>query len=288
MNHTFALVALLGFAPLVASAPVPKTGQPRLIAVTSHKDGLYGIYLVHPDTGESKRLSDLKDFHYGPAWSPDGTRIAFVSSRTSRNGDSEVWTMKADGTDVRQLTKAEASCGYHQWSPDGTRLSFMMGKDGKDWMYTADAATGKLTRLTDGSFPCDRPAWSPDGKRLVYARRAPWAIHTMSPDGTDDQKLPDTDGGRNPAWSPDGKRIAYAAYVADSSPGWRVFTVGADGKNKKQVTTNANNGHNLFPQWSPDGTRIAFETFEDGVAQVAVVGAAGGAEKVITSGERAH
>src|SRR5262245_33414491 len=93
---------------LLWAAPVPKEGPPRVVVVASHKDfTLWGIYVVHADTGESKRLTDTKLVSYGPTWSPDGKRIAFASGRGAH---SEIWTMNPDGSDIQQLTKAEGNC----------------------------------------------------------------------------------------------------------------------------------------------------------------------------------
>jgi TolB protein len=273
-----ALIALAVVPTLLPAAPVPKAGPPRLIVASSHKDGLWGIYVVHPDTGESKRLTDPRKACYGATWAPDGKRIAFGCH-------SGIWTMNADGTDARQLTEGG---GERQWSPDGKRFAFML-KDGKERIHIADVATGKLTQLTDGSVPHGQLAWSPDGKRLLYATRGGQGeVHTISADGTDDQKVTDTNGGWEAAWSPDGKRITYTAFLSAPAPGWRVFTVGADGKGRKQLTTGANADGNVFPQWSPDGNLIAFTDLVDGVFQLGVVSAAGGETKIITSGPLAH
>lgn len=282
----FLSALVLAPVPGARAAPVPKGGPPRLIAVSCHKEGLWGVYVVHPDTGESKRLTPPKSAAYGPSWAPDGSRLAF-SARDG--GHSEVWTMKPDGTDPRQLTKTQGDCSERHWSPDGKRIAFVLGKDGKDRICVADVATGKVTELSDGSFPCEHVAWSPNGERLLYARRVgKYALHTVAPDGTDDRQVSDPLGGRYAAWSPDGTRLVYTTFVADARPGWHLFTVGADGKGKKQLTAVASTNGYALPQWSPDGTQLVFGVAVDGAFQIATMSAAGGEMKFVTSGARSH
>lgn len=281
------LVASLALLSLTA-APAPKGGAPRIIAVASNKDGNWDIYLVQPGTGETKNLTNHKAADTEPVWAPDGKRIAFISDR---EGTSDIWTMAADGTDIQQLTKKLGNCSAPRWAPDGTKIAFVSAKRGADnvfrnHIHTVEVATGKVVKLTDGQVPCSQPSWAPDGKRLSYTYYSGlYATYSMSADGTDPKPLTDANGGVDAAWAPDGKRLAYTAYLQGQEPGFRLFTVGADGKGTKQLTTTANAFGNVYPRWSPDGTKIAFGELVNGVVQVAVIGADGTDLKVLTKGD---
>jgi TolB protein len=276
----FAALIALAATPFLLAAPVPKAGPPRLLVVSSAKDGNWEIYLVQPGTGETKNLTENKAADTEPVWSPDGARIAFISDRA---GFRDVWTMKADGTDARQLTEKLGSCSTLRWSPDGSKIAFVSAKSGQEQIYVAEVATGRMVQLTDFNVPSRQPAWSPDGKRLTYSHYAgQYSTYSMNPDGTNKRQVTDANGGLDAAWAPDGKRLAYTAYLHQQKPGFRLFTVGGDGKNVKQLTTNANGFGNVYPQWSPDGSKIAFGELVDGVVQVAVVSADGGEAQVIT------
>jgi Tol biopolymer transport system component len=275
----FAFVCVPTFA-LVSAAPVPKAGLPRVLVVSSNKDGNWDIYLVQPATGEVKNLTDHKATDTDPIWAPDGSRIAFVSDR---EGTPDIWTMKPDGTDVQQLTKKQGSCSNLRWSPDGSRIAFVSAKGGRDDIHTVEVATGKVVKLTADTLAARQPAWSRDGKKLSYSSYSGrYSTNTMNADGTEIKMLTDANGGLDAAWSPVGDQLAYVALVGQPQ-GWKVFTVGADGKNLKQLTKSANTYGNVYPQWSPDGSKISYGELVDGMLQVAVMNADGSESKVITA-----
>ncbi len=275
------LVLALACSPLFAlAAPAPKAGPPRLLVVSSNKDGNWDIYLVQPGTGETKNLTNHKAADTDPVWSPDGKQIAFVSDR---EGIPDVWVMNADGTEPKQLTKKQGHCSALRWSPDGSRIAFVSPRANRDQIFTVEVEKGTVKQLTNGTLASRQPAWSPSGKKLSYSYYAGrYATYVMNSDGGDKLILTDTSGGLDAAWSPDGSKVAFTAITNDTG-GFCVFTIGADGKNQKQLTKNGNSYGNVYPQWSPDGTKISFGELVDGVLQVGEMNADGTNLKVITS-----
>ena len=112
----------------------------------------------------------VDDMH--PDWSPDGERIALASDR---DGDSEIYTMKLDGSRLRQLTANAATDVDPVWSPDGRKLAFVSDRDPVDdsgfaWdIHTMRADGGRQTRLTVGGLDDFGPTWSPDGRTIAFA-----------------------------------------------------------------------------------------------------------------------
>jgi Tol biopolymer transport system component len=195
-------------------------------------------------------------------WSLDGSRVLVGTTRETN--DTDLYTMRGDGTDVRRLTDTPAYESAPAWSPDARRVVFVGPGTGAHprtalWMANADGRSRK--RLTDaplGSEDRD-PAWSADGSRVVFVReRSPSGVGegelwTVRPDGTGTRRLAAPAGELYaPAWSPDGSRIAFARVAALNAAVWLV---NADGSGLRLLTSA------LFaarPSWSPDGTRLAF------------------------------
>ena len=184
-----------------------------------------------------------------PAWSPDGTRLAFVSTGVRIN-DHDIWVMRANGTGVIDLTRDVVNEGSHSWSPDGTRLAFtsepVTGDDAPS-IEVIDADGGGRRLLATGSLP----AWSPDWTRIAY--HGAGGIHVLELVGGGDgliAPVASSFAGR-PSWSPDGRRIAY---VRDGD----VWVVDADGSHPQWLTSFTAAHVAYAPAWSPAGSTIAF------------------------------
>ena len=190
-----------------------------------------------------------------PAWSPDGTRIAYTSTR---DGNDEIYVMHADGSNPVQLTHPQYSDNRPAWSPDGTRIAFVSIRDGNQRdIYTMAADGSHVVRLTQHPANDITPVWSPDGTRIAFAssRDDNWEIYTMHADGSHVARLTHYSSlfDLGPAWSPDGTRIAFSSRRDGNTD---IYTMAADGGNVVRLTQHP--ALDLAAGWSPDGARIAF------------------------------
>ena len=208
------------------------------------------IYVVNADGYGNTRLTRDPAEEFDPAWSPDGTKIAF-SRFTERR--YQIFLMNPDGSGAAQLTRGEGAASDAAWSPDGTRIAFTRCRGSCD-VYVINADGTGERRLTHGEPPGEQsPTWSPDGRRIAFVDIK--GLHVMDAEGGPWQRL--TDGpadDANPAWSPTGPRIAF-----DGSRGLfngDIYVVGAGGGQLTSVTESLPLDSN--PSWSSDGRRIAF------------------------------
>jgi Tol biopolymer transport system component len=100
-----------------------------------------------------------------PSWSPDGTRITFMSER---NGTADVFVMDADGGNQQLLAGGEAWEYLPVWSPGAERIAFASTRDGVAGIYVVAAAGGDHIKISGRGLNADVTSWSPDGTRLVF------------------------------------------------------------------------------------------------------------------------
>lgn len=154
-----------------------------------------------------------------PRFSPDGTRVAFMSTRS---GSAEIWLADADGKNLTQLTRFEGPQTRNpRWSPDGTRLAFESHAEGYAGVYLTAIATGRTERLTDGSFIERLPIWSPDGQWIYFDsnRSGQWNIWKRPAAGGKAIQITQA-GGSGGVVSADG---TYLYYTKPSASGlWRT------------------------------------------------------------------
>jgi Tol biopolymer transport system component len=273
-------------SPTPTAVPTPVGGSSGIIALSLDFFGdlNYDIYMLDLaclarvegcTKADLVRITDRPGFVMFPAWSPDGTRIAFTSEE--HIGGSYIFTMDASGSGITQITFDLDSSP--SWSPDGRQIVFHTDRsssgaqDAPD-IYVMNADGSGLTALVVSATARDAwPVWSPDGQHVAFAsdRDGDYEIYSMALASRRTVRLTDNEAvDVAPAWSPDGTQIAYASFV-DEETG-HIVVMDADGTDPTRVTSGPDT--DSFPSWSPDGRLIAFwSTREDG--GLFVVGADG-------------
>jgi len=153
-------------AVLPGRAPaVPRRLVARFLFVLGRGDSA-DIWLLDEE-GQEFQLTYDEANDLAPAWSPDGSRIAF---ETMRDGNSEIYVMNADGSNQMNITHHPADDHAAAWSPDGTRIAFESLRDGGRDIYVMNADGTEQVRLTFSPGLSFAPSWSTQGSTLVHTR----------------------------------------------------------------------------------------------------------------------
>jgi hypothetical protein len=167
----------------------------------------FNICVMNADGSNVTSLTDVMA-DGSPAWSPDGTRIAFHSTREN---SSHIYFISPGGGAVTRLTvNDENLLGEHSptWSPDGTRVAFIGETETGTDIYTA-ALDGTVTRVTNSDTFKSNPAWSPDGTQIAFDTVDTICVVNVG-GGAASVIASAGDLNESPAWSPDGTRIAFS------------------------------------------------------------------------------
>jgi TolB protein len=231
--------------------PIWSPDGKRIVFGSGRDGGDPEIYVMNADGSGQQRLTRQPGDDSHPHWSPDGARIVFNSARTTADLSAEwtkqhheIFTMAADGSDVRQITRFRTVSTYPQFSPDGKKIAFRRRLDEPafEWDLSASPRNSEVFVMNaDGSNPVNVsksaaydgwPAWSPDGATIVFSsnRAGPANIgqlYAVDPDGANLRKLTDGPGSFvQPSWSRDGKRIyAFQHWETEEFGNLAVFEV---------------------------------------------------------------
>lgn len=317
MKQLLSTIALCGLTLLGLAQEKPITWTPehsmefRSITQTEiSPDGKYVAYVVRTPLMEGEKseynsqiwvaaTDGSFNFQYtrgeksnsSPAFSPDGSQLAFISGRTDK---SQVFVMRLMGGEPEQVSEAENGVSSFQWSPDGSKLAFVMRdpdteeetkakKEKRDvilvdqqfkynHLYTVAVMPddeGKRTsqRLTQGEFHIGSFDWSPDGQEIAFSYAEDPNINTRFLE-TDISVVPVDSGAvrelvkrpgndQNPKYSPDGNTIAFQSSGGEPSPiGLSdAFVVASSGGTPKSLPQTPNRDLNLI-DWTADGRAL--------------------------------
>ena len=220
-------------------------------------DNFDDVWTIDADGTDLTRLTHSPGPDFDPAWSPDGTQIAF---RSERSGEPEIWVMNADGTGQHRLTRGLSPA----WSPDGLRIAYASPGDipcppGRGPRCTgisimnADGSGQHRVPNTDGG---EYPSWSPDGKRIAFNSNlsGDHLMYIVDVDGSHVVDLSSVGEGWQVDWSPDGRSILFTSHRDHPDNYTDIYVMRPDGSGVKRLT----HVRAYTPAWSPDGDSIVF------------------------------
>ena len=262
------------------------------------------IYVMNADGSNMKQLTDHPPGGWGPFWSPDGRRIAFLGSLGT--GDEYQWAiyvMNADGSGVTRLVDYDDEAlgipGTLSWSPDGRQIAFLgslgTGDEYTSAIYVMNADGSSVRQLTDHTNYDASPVWSPDGRRIAFIS---WedvdtpdvsgGIYVMNADGSNVTQLADdsefTRLSLSLSWSPDGRRISFISLGEEDTSA--IYVMNADGSDVTHLADSAGWVTPFFLpsiSWSPDGQQIAFTSpGDEGASAISIANADGSGVRQLT------
>ena len=202
---------------------------------------------------------DVFELEYAtdPQIAPDGERIAYVRRSNDIMTDrtrSNIWLLRADGSDHRPLLSGTANYSSPRWSPDGTRLAYLSNEERGSQLYVRWMDTGQTALLTNIQNSASNISWSPDGQTIAFTMNVEFDSKPFS------VSMPDKPEGAE--WSPAFKYVTETRYQADGSgilePAYsHVFVVPAEGGTPRQLTQ-GNFNHRSQLSWTPDSEEILF------------------------------
>ncbi len=272
----------------------PPGGKIVFSARISHNNSQ--IFSIHADGSHLVQLTHSKGFNQSPAWSPDGSEIAFISTCF---GTWDVCIMDADGSNIRRLTKKSwirilTPIDFHpSWSPDGQWIVFQSNRDTRKYrygqierfsgdiyqLYVIDREGKTIQRITNDPFHNDwKPSWSADGKKIIFHS---YNMIIPSPEVEQSESriemihledlkrevvVEDLEGSTingyiTPTWTADGNKIAFVGMSIKNFRTGEVisnlYSMQANGEEYGPIKKLSATGSN--PCWSPDGKYLTFE-----------------------------
>jgi len=241
---------------LLQSPLPPQEGRNGRLLFHSNRTGNYDIYVLDLETGAITPLTNSPQNEVEPAFSPDGTRIAFARARTDPRGQ-DLYVMNADGSDQHQIAYMEDGFAMTpDWSPDGEQIAFYATKDSHFHLFVVSPDGGDVMELPGSDLNDMMPDWSPDGDRLAFTsdRNGHADLYVMSVDGSNlrwlTNSMPDE---WRPRWSPDGRHIVFQANYTGH---WEIYIINVETGEIEQLTDGRS--ESVMPCWDDSGRFIYY------------------------------
>jgi Tol biopolymer transport system component len=217
----------------------------------TNPEGEFEIFVMNANGSGVRQLTANSFDDEFPSWSPDGRTLVFQRDFDPVAGqvDYDLFTMKADGTHQRNLTRSPGINDQDaDWSPTGRRIAFASERDGDLEVYTMRPDGARVRQLTTNDGPFDGfPDWSPDGRKIAFStdRDENFEIYTMRANGSGQTRLTFNEAfDFGSVWSQDGGKIAFST---DRDGDFEIYTMRADGSG--QVNRTQHPAFDIHPDW---------------------------------------
>lgn len=269
-------VILAALAAAGCSSPGSGAGSTNNIAFVRGENGGSDIYIKSQlsTAGEEINLTNSPEArNTEPSWSPDRTKIAFVSRR---DGNQEIYTMNRDGTNVVRITNDEGADTSPAYSPDGQRIAFISYRNGQNLnVYTMKTDGTDVVQVTQSPGTDASPCWSPDSNYILFVSNYEFTdgtnrLYIVGADGTNQHRFTsDTGDEGDPNWSPTADEIVYQR--SDESAGSQLYRMDGDGTFQVRLTDGTLASQGWHASFSSDGMQLVYVTDADGLPQLYVM-----------------
>jgi TolB protein len=234
-------VAVRSVEPIISPSWSPDGTKVAYVSFREYRKPV--VFVQDLQTGSRKVVVNEKGSNSAPAWSPDGRTLA-VS--LSKSGNTQIYTVSADGGDLRRISNSNGIDTEPHFSADGQWIYFTSDRSGGPQIYKMPAGGGNATRVTfNGNYNIS-PRLSSDGKTLAWISQRDGGYSLYAMDLASGQELRLADQATEPSFSPNGKYIMYATRSGGRTA---LAVVSTDGRVKHRLTTQA--GNIREPSWGP-------------------------------------
>ena len=256
----------------LAVIPTPIGADYLQIVYASTRTGVAQIYLTNLLSDQAIAVTNMPGGACQPSWSPDGTRLVFISPCNIKKDTyqgSSLYIINADGSGLQPIPTAPGGDFEPAWSPDGQYIAFTSLRDGYMQVYSYRIADGDIRRLVKTAInkPARQPSWSPNSRQIVYAyqRVATYELWLMNSLGSNEKQLfvsGDVLSNQYPVWSPDGNYILFSQRSETEFTFPNLFSIKIGDSNPAlQIKMGLLSVEDV--DYSPDGIWIAYESGGD-------------------------